>query len=101
MNHHKDTPMTPLDTPNPDTTPNSDTTAAAEAQRAKETQAFRIHAVVFAASMTLIIAVNLLTNLSAGTAGQWSSWWSLWALIGWGAGLTVHGLVVKLAHSVR
>ena len=33
-------------------------------------------------------AVNLLTNLSAGIAGAWTAWWSVWALIGWGAGLS-------------
>jgi hypothetical protein len=59
-------------------------------------RAFYVHAAVFAASMTVIFAVNLLTNLSAGVAGEWSAWWSLWALLGWGAGIAVHGLVVRL-----
>ena len=57
---------------------------------------FYVHAGVFAAGMTAIFVVNLLTNLSAGIAGQWSAWWSAWALLGWGAGIAVHGLVVRL-----
>ena len=62
----------------------------------EQLRAFYVHAAVFAASMTIIFAVNLLTNLSAGIAGEWSAWWSVWALIGWGAGIAVHGLVVRL-----
>lgn len=57
---------------------------------------FYVHAAVFAGSMAVNLAVNLLVNLSAGIAGEWSAWWSLWALIGWGAGIAVHGLVVRL-----
>ena len=59
---------------------------------------FQAHAAVATGSITLMLAVNLLTNLSAGTAGEISAWWSLWALIGWSAGLGVHGLVVWLAR---
>ena len=62
----------------------------------EQLRAFYVHAAVFAAGMTVIFAVNLLTNLSAGIAGEWSAWWSLWALLGWGAGIAVHGLVVRL-----
>jgi len=57
---------------------------------------FYVHAAVFAGSMAINLAVNLLVNLSAGIAGEWSAWWSLWALLGWGAGIAVHGLVVRL-----
>ena len=59
----------------------------------EQLRAFNVHTAVFAASITVIFAVNLLTNLSAGIAGEWSAWWSVWALIGWGAGIAVHGLV--------
>lgn len=59
-------------------------------------RAFQIHASVFAASMVLIVLVNLFTNLAAGIAAEWSAWWSAWAFIGWGIGLAVHGLVVRL-----
>ena len=62
----------------------------------EQLRAFYVHAAVFAAGMTAIFAVNLLTNLSAGIAREWSAWWSVWALIGWGAGIAVHGLVVLL-----
>lgn len=60
--------------------------------------AFRIHAAVFAGGMLVIFLVNLLTNAAAGTLGQWSSWWSAWALLGWGLGVAVHGLVVWLSR---
>lgn len=63
-----------------------------------QVRAFRVHAAVFAGSMAIIILTNLLVNLSAGTAGDWGAWWSLWALLGWGIGLCVHGLVVRLAR---
>lgn len=63
-----------------------------------QVRAFQIHAAVFAAGMVGIFLVNLLTNLAAGIADQWSAWWSVWALIGWGLGIAVHGLVVRLAR---
>ncbi len=59
-----------------------------------QVRAFQAHAGVFAGTMVLIFAVNL----AAGIAGQWSAWWSVWALIGWSLGLAVHGLVVFLAN---
>lgn len=62
----------------------------------EQLRAFYVHAGVFVAGMFVIVTVNLLTNLSAGTAGHWSAWWSVWALVGWGAGIAVHGLVVRL-----
>jgi hypothetical protein len=62
----------------------------------QQLRVFYVHAAVFAGSIAIIVAVNLLVNLNAGTAGEWSAWWSLWALIGWGAGIAVHGLVVRL-----
>ena len=65
---------------------------------AQQRRAFRIHAAVFAAGMIVIFAVNLLTNLAAGIADQWSAWWSLWALIGWGLAIAVHGFVVWLSR---
>ena len=62
----------------------------------QQLRVFYVHAAVFAGSMAVNIAVNLFVNLSAGTATEWSAWWSIWALIGWGAGIAVHGLVVRL-----
>lgn len=61
---------------------------------------FQAHAAVAAGTLVLILAVNLLTSLSAGTAGDISAWWSLWAILGWSAGLGVHGFVVWLARPV-
>lgn len=58
---------------------------------------FQVHAQVFVASMALIFSVNLALNLATSTTGRWSSWWSLWALVGWGLGVAAHGLVVCLA----
>jgi hypothetical protein len=65
-------------------------------QYVEQLKAFYVHAGVFAATMVVIFVVNLVTNLSAGIAGEWSAWWSIWALLGWGAGIVVHGLVVRL-----
>ncbi|MFW2382883.1 MAG: 2TM domain-containing protein [Acidimicrobiales bacterium] len=62
----------------------------------QQLRVFYVHAAVFAGSMAINIAVNLFVNLSAGIAGEWSAWWSIWALIGGGAGIAVHGLVVRL-----
>ncbi len=62
----------------------------------EQLRAFYVHAGVFAAGMLVIFTVNLLTNLSAGVAGDWTAWWSAWALLGWGLGIAVHGLVVRL-----
>lgn len=74
----------------------SDEREQAARQYVEQLRAFYVHAGMFAVGMLVMFAVNLLTNLSAGTAGEWSAWWSLWALIGWGAGIAVHGLVVRL-----
>jgi hypothetical protein len=65
-------------------------------QYVEQLRAFYIHAGVFAAGMLVIFTVNLLTNLSAGIAGEWTAWWSVWAFLGWGLGIAVHGLVVRL-----
>ena len=62
----------------------------------EQLRAFYVHAGVFASTMLVIFTVNLLTNLSAGIAGEWTAWWSLWALLGWSSGIAVHGLVVRL-----
>ncbi|GJM39015.1 MAG: hypothetical protein DHS20C19_23820 [Acidimicrobiales bacterium] len=62
----------------------------------EQLKAFLVHAGVFVAGMVVIVAVNLLTNLSAGVAGEWRAWWSMWAFLGWGLGVSIHGLVVRL-----
>lgn len=56
-------------------------------------RAFYIHATVFGAGMVVIFVVNLATNAAAGVMGQW---WSGWAFLGWGLGIAIHGLVVRL-----
>ena len=67
----------------------------------QQLRVFYVHAAVFAGSMAVNVAVNLFVNLSAGIAREWSAWWSIWALIGWGAGIAVHGLVVRLNRPSR
>jgi hypothetical protein len=57
---------------------------------------FYARACIFAASMLIIFAVDLLTTLSAGIVDEWAAWWSAWALLGWSPGIAVHGLVVRL-----
>ncbi len=87
------------DSPVPDATANQgideERVEAAE-QYVEQLRVFYAHAAVHALSMIVIVLVNLVTNLYAGTAGQWSAWWSIWAFVGWIAGLAVHGLVVWL-----
>lgn len=61
-------------------------------------RAFSIHAGVYAASIAVIVAVNAVTNAAAGLTGEWWAWWSVPAVLGWGIGVTVHGLVVRLAR---
>jgi hypothetical protein len=69
-----------------------------QARHAEAVSAFRVHAAVFAVSTVAIFVVNLLINLAAGLTGDLWAWWSLWVLIGWGLGIAVHGLVVRLAR---
>lgn len=80
----------------------TDDTRATDTSRARaETMALHAHASVFAAGMIVICSVNLVTNLSAGVADRWSARWSVWALLGWGIGLLIHALVVRLARLGR
>ena len=72
------------------------TTPDAFAQYEHQRKAFQIHATVYAATMVGIFLVNLLVNLAAGTTGDIWAWWAVWALLGWGIGIAVHGLVVRL-----
>lgn len=79
-----------------DIDPAGDEREEAARRYVQQLRVFYVHAAVFVGSMTVNVAVNLLVNLSAGIAGDWSAWWSLWALLGWGAGIAVHGLVVRI-----
>jgi hypothetical protein len=69
-----------------------------DADRAHQRRTFHVHAAVFACSMVLIGLVNLGTNAAAGIADDWRAWWSGLALVGWGFGLAIHGVVVRIAH---
>jgi 2TM domain len=46
---------------------------------------FYIHAGVFALVMTLLVVIN---------AGSGAEWWVQWPLLGWGAGLALHAILV-------
>jgi hypothetical protein len=59
---------------------------------------FQVHAGVFAASMALIFVVNLAINAAADITGEWWAWWSVAALLGWGLGVAIHGLVVRMSR---
>ena len=67
----------------------------------QQLQAFYVHAGMFAGGMVIIFLVNLVTNAADGIAGEWRAWWSAWAFIGWGIGIAVHGLVVRLNRPAR
>ena len=64
----------------------------------RQVRAVRIHAAVFAGSMVMIFAANPAINLAAGVADEWWAWWSVLALFGWGLGVSVHGLVVRMSR---
>lgn len=71
----------------------------ADARRYLEQEAaFRVHAMVAACSLAVIVAVNALINVSAGIADEWWAWWSLWAVLGWGIGIAIHGIAVRTAR---
>lgn len=87
----------------PTSSPNSQSDELNEKERleaaklyVRQLQAFYIHASTFVAGMAIMFVVNLATNLAAGIADNFWAWWSLWALVGWGAGIAVHGMVVRL-----
>lgn len=86
---------------NPSMAPETTDAKRREAARlyVEQLRVFYVHAAVFVASMVLIFAVNLVVNLAAGIAGELWAWWSLWALIGWGIGVAIHGIVVRASRS--
>lgn len=79
------------------TTIEHDHPATADETYREQVQAFRIHAAVFATTVVLIMAFNMVLNLASG-GSILSTWWSIWVLIGWTPGISVHGLVVRLAR---
>ena len=64
----------------------------------QQLRAFYVHATVFAVGMVVIFLVNLAVNLAADLTGEWWAWWSGWAFIGWGIGVAIHGLVLRLSR---
>jgi len=63
-------------------------------------RAFHLHRSVFAGSMAIIFLVNLGINAAVNITSEWWAWWSVLALLGWGLGLTVHGIVLQMAQPV-
>ncbi|MEM7284792.1 MAG: 2TM domain-containing protein [Actinomycetota bacterium] len=84
--------------PRPSSEPGHDIDEREDAARryVEHLRAFQVHTSMYALGMLIMFTVNLVTNLSAGIAGEWTAWWSLWALLGWSIGIAVHGLVVWL-----
>ncbi|MBT8166378.1 MAG: 2TM domain-containing protein [Acidimicrobiia bacterium] len=64
----------------------------------QQLRVFYVHASVFVVGIVLIFVVNLVINVAAGVTGEWWAWWSVWPLLGWGLGVAIHGLVVRLAR---
>lgn len=59
----------------------------AEAKRHVEAmKAFYIHALIFACAMSAMLGLNALAKGGV--------WWVQWPLLGWGAGLLIHALLV-------
>lgn len=54
-------------------------------RRVEAITGFYIHLAVYVVVMTVLLSVNLF-------AGQ--VWWVQWPLLGWGAGVVGHGLIV-------
>lgn len=54
--------------------------------RIEEIKAFYVHIGIYVAVNLALIAINVFN--------QDEVWWSLWALLGWGIGLIIHGLSV-------
>ena len=51
----------------------------------------RIHAIVFASSMVVMLIINLLTG---------APYWVVWVLLAWGVGILSHWLAVR-SHLAR
>ncbi len=64
----------------------------------QQRRAFRAHLGVFAGSMVIIFLINLVINAASGLTTEWSAWWSVIALLGWGIGVAVHGIVLRVAR---
>ena len=54
-------------------------------QRVDSMFGFYIHAAIYVAVIAILAAVNLFSG---------SQWWVQWPLLGWGAGLAAHALIV-------
>lgn len=73
---------------------NSNTVISKEAEKTleqvKETRAFVAHLFASVIAIVLLFVINLMTSPEY--------LWAVWALVGWGAALTVHGVIVYVKH---
>ena len=65
-------------------------------QYPEQLRALQAHVAVAGGAALITFFVNLAINASAGILGEFSAWWSIWAFIGTGVGVAVHGFVVWL-----
>ena len=86
--------------PTPAGTPGDQRTEEAR-QYVQQLRVFYTHATVFAVVMVIIFLVNLAVNIAANLTGEWWAWWSGWAFLGWGIGVAIHGLVVRISRPKR
>ena len=64
-----------------------------------EANVFRVHTIVFAYGMALIVLTNLLTNVAVDMADKAAAWWSLWAFVGWSLALAAHRVALAISTS--
>jgi len=54
--------------------------------RIEEIKSFYVHAGIYAIVNVVLVAINIFNEDEV--------WWSLWAVLGWGLGLLIHGFAV-------
>ncbi len=55
---------------------------------------FYRHLLVFVIAIGLLWILNALTIQASNRPATWTSWWAIWATMGWGIGLFVHAITV-------
>lgn len=65
----------------------------------QQVRALRVHTLVSACTTVLIVAVNWAINAAAGITGDWWAWWSIYVVFGWGLGVAIHGITVRMARA--
>lgn len=73
-------------------------TGTVAGEHRRRVDGLRLHAQITAASLVLVVVVNLVVNLAAGLVGEWWAWWAGWAVVGSAAALGVHVLLVRFGR---